>query len=232
VVTGAAGGIGAATVDAFLADGWDVVGIDRDTLTEGSAARMLTVDVSDEAALREALAGIGHSGGIDALVNNAAVSLRRSIDDTDVDQWNEIADTNLRAPYLATKFARPHMGRGSAVVNVSSVHAVATTPSAAAYASAKAGLVGLTRALALELAGDGIRVNAVLPGAIDTQMLTADGAGVRLERITSRTPLARIGQPGEVAQAILFLVDEKRSSYITGQTLVVDGGALAQLSTE
>jgi NAD(P)-dependent dehydrogenase (short-subunit alcohol dehydrogenase family) len=234
VVTGAAGGIGVATVDAFLADGWDVIGIDRVDPPAGVATRFLTVDVADEAALRDAIAEVGRAGGIDALVNNAAVSIRRSIDDTESDTWDQVASTNLRAPYLAAKFARVLMeGRSAAVVNVSSVHALATTSSAAAYASAKAGLVGLTRALALELAGDMIRVNAVLPGAVDTPMLAADGAGAdRIGRITERTPLGRIGMPNEIAQAILFLADERRSSFITGQTLVVDGGALALLSTE
>lgn len=234
VITGAAGGIGAAAVDAFLVDGWDVIGIDRVNPDAHAALRFLTVDVADEVALRDAITEIGGSGGIDALVNNAAVSLRRSIDDTGTDEWDEVASINLRGPYLAAKFARAHMrGRNAAIVNVSSVHALATTPSVAAYASAKSGLVGLTRALALELASDGIRVNAVLPGAVNTPMLAADEADAdRLGRIVERTPLGRIGQPGEIAHAILFLADGGRSSFITGQTLVVDGGALAQLSTE
>lgn len=234
VVTGAAGGIGGATVDAFIADGWTVVGIDRVESDGTSATRFLTVDLADGAALEHAIREIGESGAIDALVNNAAVSMRQPIDAMGAEQWDEVADINLRAPFLAARFAYPYMrGHRAAIINVSSVHAVATTHSQAAYASAKAGLVGLTRALALELAGEGIRVNAVLPGAVDTPMLSADGsADDRVKRIAARTPLGRIGQAGEIAQAILFLADHSRSSFITGQTLVVDGGALALLSTE
>ncbi|HEX5579197.1 MAG TPA: SDR family NAD(P)-dependent oxidoreductase [Candidatus Limnocylindria bacterium] len=234
VVTGAAGGIGSATVEAFLADGWSVVGMDRVDTGSSSATRFLVVDLADDAALERAIREVGESGGIDALVNNAAISMRQPIDATGPDQWDEVTKVNLRAPFLAARAAHRHMrGRDAAIVNVSSVHAVATTPSQLAYASAKAGLVGLTRALALELAGDGIRVNAVLPGAIDTAMLSADGtADGRITRIAERTPLGRIGQAQEVAQAILFLADHSRSSFITGQTLVVDGGALARLSTE
>jgi NAD(P)-dependent dehydrogenase (short-subunit alcohol dehydrogenase family) len=234
VVTGAAGGIGSATVEAFVADGWTVVGIDRVDSDRTSATRFLIVDLADDAELERAITQVGESGGIDALVNNAGVSMRHPIDATGPQQWDEVANVNLRAPYLAARAAHPHMrGRDAAIVNVSSVHAIATTDAQLAYASAKAGLLGLTRALALELAGEGIRVNAVLPGAVDTAMLSADGvANDRIARIAERTPLGRIGQAPEVAQAILFLADHSRSSFITGQTLVVDGGALVRLSTE
>jgi NAD(P)-dependent dehydrogenase (short-subunit alcohol dehydrogenase family) len=119
-------------------------------------------------------------------------------------------------------------------VNVASVHGLATSQSVAAYAASKGGLIALTRAAALELAAEGVRVNAVVPGAIETEALR-EGFSRRQnaeELLISRTPLGRIGSPRDVAEAILFLADASRSSFITGQTIVVDGGALAQLSTE
>jgi NAD(P)-dependent dehydrogenase (short-subunit alcohol dehydrogenase family) len=125
-----------------------------------------------------------------------------------------------------------------AIVNVSSVHAIATSAGLAAYVASKGGLAALTRSTALELAPD-VRVNAVLPGAIDTPMLRSGLArwstdahpDIRLQGLADRTPLRRIGEPAEVAEVILFLADT-RSSFITGQTVVVDGGVSAQLSSE
>jgi len=130
---------------------------------------------------------------------------------------------------------------GGAVVNVASVHAVATSANIAAYATSKGGMVAMTRAAALELAAEGIRVNAVLPGAVDTPMLRdglgracTDGSSVddAMADLAGRTAMGRVGQPREIAEAILFLADPDRSSFMTGQTMVVDGGATARLSTE
>ena len=233
VVTGAAGGIGQATVDLFVAQGWEVVAID---IAHGDSqpARWLTVDLASEDAVASAFGEIGKWGAIDALVNNAAVSVRKPLPETAVGDWDRLMAVNLRAAFVASRLAVPLLAdRGGAIVNVSSVHALATTGDAAAYAAAKAGLLGLTRAMAIELGGVGIRVNAVIPGAIDTPMLRGgSGDPSRLKGIAGRTPLGRIGQPMDVAEAILFLADSNRSSFVTGQTLVVDGGALARLSTE
>ena len=126
-----------------------------------------------------------------------------------------------------------------AVVNVASVHAFATSAGAAPYAASKGAIVALTRAAALEWAPD-VRVNAVAPGAVDTGMLRQgvqrwappEAVDAELERLAARIPLGRIGRPEEIAEAILFLADGRRSSFITGQVLVADGGALARLSTE
>jgi NAD(P)-dependent dehydrogenase (short-subunit alcohol dehydrogenase family) len=127
------------------------------------------------------------------------------------------------------------------MVNVSSVHAIATSANIAAYAASKGGLLALTRAMAIEFAKDHIRVNAILPGAVDTPMLRAGmdrghlgGASVqdRLENLASKTVNGRVGLPSEIASAIYFLADETQSSFMTGQALVVDGGATARLSTE
>lgn len=234
VITGAAGGIGAAAAGLFRGDGWYVVGIDQAGSEPNGTDRPLVVDIADEAAVETLMRSLQDLGHIDALVNNAAISLRVSLDETTTAAWDRLMAVNLGAAFLTTRAAIPLMrDLGGAIVNVSSVHALATTDNASAYAAAKAGLVGLTRATALELAPLKIRVNAVLPGAVDTPMLRSGvGQVERVQRIADHTPLGRVAEPSEIAEAILFLADGHRSSFITGQTLVVDGGALARLSTE
>lgn len=234
VITGAAGGIGSATVDLFREEGWFVVGIDREGEAAANADRFVLADLADEASLRGAIDGLYDLGQVDALVNNAASSLSRPLVDTTTPEWDELMDVNVRAAFLAMRYAHPMLkGRGAAVVNVSSVHAFASTAGAAAYATSKGALLALTRASALDLAADGIRVNAVIPGAVDTPMLRhgADDEE-RVRSIAARTPLGRVADPREIGQAILFLADGDRSSFITGSALVVDGGALARLGTE
>ena len=151
--------------------------------------------------------------------------------------------SNLRSVFLSAKLAYPLLQNrgGGAVVNVSSVHAVATSKDIAAYAASKGGLLALTRAMAIEFAEDNVRVNAILPGAVDTPMLRAGlnrdhaGSGTmqsRLENLARRTVSGKVGRPEEIAQAIYFLADEEQSSFMTGQAMIVDGGATARLSTE
>ena len=220
VVTGAARGIGAATVALLEAEGWKVIGLDRDQ-----------VDVGDADALASTLASLDR---VDGLVNNAAVQLFKPLGETTVEEWDAVQAQNLRAAFVAVKTLQAKLAeRRGAVVNVASVHAIATSQSVASYAASKGGLVAFTRAAALELAPD-VRVNAVLPGAVDTQALR-DGfsrAANAEQRLVASTPLRRIGEPAEIAQAIAFLLDSERSAFVTGQTVVVDGGALARLSTE
>jgi NAD(P)-dependent dehydrogenase (short-subunit alcohol dehydrogenase family) len=235
IVTGAAGGIGQATVALFQRHGWFVIGIDR--TEEAAPDRSIVCDLSKTDQIERAFASIEDRAPVDALVNNAAVHFYADLSGTGVEEWDEVMAVNVRSAFLATRLAQPMMRNGGgSVVNVSSVHAVATTRGVAAYATSKGALVALTRNLALELAPAGIRVNAVLPGAIDTPMLAAGRTSsereATIDTIASRMPLGRIGRPDEVADAILFLADGERSSFITGQTLVVDGGALARLGTE
>lgn len=241
VVTGAAGGIGSATALAFHRDGWRVVAIDRapERKIEGIDL-YLQADVSDPAHVADVFRRLAEDGEIHALVNNAAIQIIGSLAETTPDNWDAVMASNLRSAYLTTRAAVTAMSAaGGAIVNVSSVHAIATSTGNAAYAASKGALAALTRAAALELAPAAIRVNAVLPGAVDTAMLRAnlEQAGeaksrVRASLLASRTPLGRFGRPDEIAQAILFLADPERSSFITGQMLIVDGGATAKLSTE
>lgn len=244
LITGVMGGIGSATASVFAEDGWHVVGVDirRGTGLPG-VHHFVQADLSQEdVSQRVFLEVADDEGHIDALVNNAAIQICKPLIDTTPKEWDSVMSANLRMVYLAVKNAYPLMrGRKAAIVNVSSVHAVATSANIASYAASKGALHALTRALAIELAQDGIRVNAVLPGAVDTPMLHAGLVERRapgedldqlLEQLARRHVLGRVGQPDEIAQAILFLADSDRSSFMTGQALVVDGGATARLSTE
>jgi len=180
---------------------------------------------------------------LDAVVNNAAVQIAKPLIDTTADEWDMVMASNLRSVFLGAKLAYPllKVRGGGAIVNVSSVHAVATSANIAAYAASKGGLLALTRAMAIEFAPDEIRVNAILPGAVDTPMLRAGfnrghlGEGDvldRLENLARKTVNGRVGQPEEIARSIYFLADSTQSSFMTGQALIVDGGATARLSTE
>ena len=246
VVTGAAGGIGRETANFFAKKGWIVVGIDRAAFNGNFPQNGLFIqaDVSlekDWQVIQEKLAE--RTISLDALVNNAAIQVTKPIIETTVEEWDRVLNANLRSVFLSVKMLHPALKaeKGAAIVNVSSVHAVATSKNIAAYAASKGGMLALTRALAIELAPDNIRVNSVLPGAVDTPMLKAGlnrdhaGSGTpaeRLENLARKTVSGKIGQPHEIARAIYFLADRDESSFITGQPLVVDGGATAKLSTE
>jgi NAD(P)-dependent dehydrogenase (short-subunit alcohol dehydrogenase family) len=246
LITGAAGGIGRATVGLFAESGWKVVGVDRAAFGDGFPASGLFIqaDISEpqnlEAIFQQTRA---FSDRLDALVNNAAVQVAKPLLETSVEDWDAVMVSNLRAAFLAVKLAHPLFvtAGGGAIVNVSSVHAVATSANIASYAASKGGLLALTRAMAIEFARDNIRVNAILPGAVDTPMLHAGlsrghvGAGSlpeRLENLANKTVIGRVGKPAEIAHAIYFLADATQSSFMTGQALIVDGGATARLSTE
>lgn len=246
LITGAAGGIGRATVRLFAESGWQVIGVDRAPFVEVFPANGLFIqaDISDprhlEAIFKQAQE---FTPCLNALVNNAAVQITKPLLETSVEEWDAVMASNLRSVFLGVKLAYPlfKSAGGGAIVNVSSVHAIATSANIASYAASKGGLLALTRAMAIELAPDRIRVNAILPGAVDTPMLHAGlsrghvGSGtlaMRLENLANKTVMGRIGRPEEIARAIYFLADEAQSSFMTGQALVVDGGATARLSTE
>lgn len=231
VVTGARGGIGAAVVELFNASGWRTVGVDRSEAGPDCSARYLQSDIADEAGLRALCDALGDEERIDALVNNAAVMMDKPFAELSVVDWDLTMDTNVRAAFVLTQALLPQLAAASGgVVNVASVHAIATSRGVAAYAASKGALVAFTRATSLDLASSGVRVNAVCPGATDTPMLRGDPAA--RAALVARTPLGRVADPSEIAQAVLFLADSERSGFVTGQTLVVDGGATSKLSTE
>lgn len=245
VVTGGASGIGRATVEEFLDHGYQVFYLDQvPCTTRTSDARFIRADVALEADVEKAFGIISSEvSGIDVLVSNAAVCQYKSLADTEPAEWDRIMAVNVKSIYLVTRAAYPLLKSkaGAAIVNVASVHAQATSKCIAAYAASKGAVVALTRAMSLEMSGDGIRVNCVLPGAIDTPMLRAGVSRNHpsdhdlersFDRLARSTPLARVGKPEEIAKAIFFLASAETGSFITGQTLIVDGGALARLSTE
>jgi len=245
-ITGAAGGIGRATVNLFAKSGWRVIGVDRADFGDGFPKDGLFIksDISraeDMEFIFEKAQGF--TNNLDALVNNAALQIAKPLIKTTVEEWDAVMASNLRSVFLGVKLAHPLLraGSGGSIVNVSSVHAIQTSANIAAYAASKGGLLALTRAMAIEFAPDNIRVNAILPGAVDTPMLRAGlGRGhvghgdiqERLDNLARRTVSGKVGQPEEIAHAIYFLADDEQSSFMTGQALVVDGGATARLSTE
>ena len=240
VVTGSASGIGLAAARRLLDDGWRVYGLDL--LEQPGLAGEFTpllVDLADDASLEPAIeAVLDRESEVHGLVNCAASQPLGPVVEQDSAVWDHVfrVNTTSAAALVRGLIESLRAGRGS-VVNVASVHAVATSASIGPYAASKAALVSLTRTLAIELAGDGVRVNAVLPGAVDTPMLR-EGLGRQeghvdeeMAHLASRTVMGRVGRPEEIAGVIGFLLSDE-ASYITGASIVADGGATVRLSTE
>jgi glucose 1-dehydrogenase len=246
LITGAAGGIGRATVDLFAENGWRVIGVDRSDFGEGFPKNGLFIqaDIARPEEMQAIFEKVhAFTDTLDALVNNAALQIAKPLVETTVEEWDSVMNANLRSVFLGLKLAFPLLKAhgGAGVVNVSSVHAIQTSVNISAYAASKGGILALTRAMAIEFAPDNIRVNAILPGAVDTPMLRAglgrghlggDNIQARLDNLARKTVNGRVGTPSEIAHAIYFLADNEQSSFMTGQALVVDGGATARLSTE
>lgn len=246
LITGSAGGIGKACVNLFAAEGWRVIGVDVNDFGDGfpDNGMFIKADIAQADQFQliyEKVTSL--TSTLHALLNNAAVQVSKPLVETTVEEWDKVIATNLRPVYLSARYFHPLLVKAgsSAIVNVSSVHAIQTSANIAAYAASKGGILALTRAMAIEFARNNIRVNAVLPGAVDTPMLRSgldrghlSGPSVseRLDNLARKTVNGRIGQPQEIARAVYFLADNTQSSFMTGQALVVDGGATARLSTE
>lgn len=234
-VTGASQGIGRACAVELAQAGARVVGAARqqDKLAQlveeirgfGGEASAVELDLRSHDSIRAAVAKAGELyGKIDVLVNNAGVARDGLAMRMSPDQWSEVLDTNLTATFMTIQAALPGMvrARWGRIINVSSVVGLAGNPGQANYVASKAGLIGLTKALAQELASRSITVNAVAPGFIETAMTEALDEKIR-ERILAAVPLKRMGSPEEIAHAIRFLASDQ-ASYITGQVLSINGG--------
>lgn len=240
LITGASSGIGAAIAIEFADAGWSVMAAGRD---EGRLEEV--ADVSDEISTwagelaesedcDELIADtIDEFGQIDCLVNNAGIFIRGSVDDLTDDDWRETLSINLDIPFYLSRAALPHLLKtGGNIVNIASDWGLHGGNQAAAYCASKGGLVLLTRAMARDHAADGLRVNAVCPGDVDTPMLAADAEeqGQDLEEYlaesSEQVPSGRIATPEEVAGLVVFLASDA-ASHITGTAIPVDGGVMA-----
>jgi NAD(P)-dependent dehydrogenase (short-subunit alcohol dehydrogenase family) len=236
VITGALGGIGSVLCKAFTDAGYRVLATDRE---QGSCScdEFFREDIKnfcDEnsrlAAFVEHCANFTRDAGLNVLINNAAVQILNHVQAISLEQWKETLETNLLAPFFLTKSLLPQLIRAhGSVVNIASIHAVSTKPRFVAYATSKAALVGLTRAMAIDL-GPKLRVNAISPAAVATPMLLSgfEESTIKLAELSGKHPLGRIATAEEVAQAALFLASEA-ASFISGVTLSVDGGIGARL---
>ena len=246
IVTGAAGGIGSATVENLVNQGIFVFAVDKNSEElskilasidpKGALTQAIASDVTSEKECQE-VCEIAKKKGIrvKGLVNNAAVgAFNMSVESTSFEDWQRIISINLTSLFLMAKYALPliRSAGGGAVVNISSIHAYATSPGVAPYAAAKGGVLTLTKTMALDLAPDNIRVICIIPGATDTPMLRqhAEREGKTLAELgfpSSENAIVRIAQPEEVADVIAFALS-KGASFITGSSLIPDGGILAK----
>lgn len=245
IVTGAGKGIGRATALAFGREGASVAVVDLDAeageavATElGERGRFIRADVTRSDEVEAAVAGVSAAfGGVDILHNNAGIQHYGDALETTEDEWDRVLAVNLKSMFLMSKFAIPEMIKrgGGVIVNTASVQSYANQPRVCPYAASKAGILGLTRSLAIDFAKDNIRVTAVCPGSIDTPMLhyAADTlvggeSEAVIQRWGEKVLIGRVGRPEEIAETVLFLASP-RASYITGSAHIVDGGMMAGL---
>ena len=237
IVTGAAQGIGRCTAELLAERGYALALIDlrdpAETITtieaKGAAVLRVTGDVSREEVVEDFVRQVNDRfGRIEVLVNNAGISLISPAEDTRAQDFRKVLEVNLVAPFLLAKACGNRMlaaGKGS-IVNVASVAGLVAVADRAAYNASKHGLIGLTRTLAAEWGGRGVRVNAVCPGWVKTEMDASDQAGGSYNDadIVGRVPMARFATPDDVARAIAYLADDAQSGFVNGHALSVDGG--------
>ncbi len=236
IVTGAAQGIGKAIAGVLLKQGPARVALlDNDAArgrrtakSFGPRARFVHCELADPHQVVSAALKLKDFKKIDGLVNNAGISANQPLQKMSVEDWDRVLNVNLRAAWLCVRAFLPRLARGSAVVNIASTRALMSEPDTEAYSASKGGLLALTHAMALSLQTRGIRVNAVLPGWIDTS-----GGWAKLKlRDHAQHPAGRVGKPEDVAHATAFLLDSKLSGFVTGQQLVVDGGMTVKMIYE
>ena len=230
VITGAASGMGLATARLFLAEGWTVVAIDQDeaaldkTAAELGCERLLTaaVDVTDRTALAVALDRLPEHRPLRAVVNVAGIYPPTTLADFTEATYRRIFDVNVLGTLNVCAVTAPRLraAGGGAIVNFASVDALAVSPGQLVYSASKAAVMSITRSLAVELASDGIAVNGVAPGWVDTPGTAATD---RMAKVAATIPLGRVAQPDEIAHWVLQLVT---GPYVTGETLVISGGSL------
>ena len=241
VVTGASKGLGKAMAVALAAEGARVALIARDhehlaelaetIRSDGGAVHAFPTDVTSEEQVRRTSQDIvARFGEVNILINNAGINLRKSIGDLTLEDWHSVMDTNVTSAFLMCRTLLPHMrGRGyGRIINMTSIMSHVSMPNRVAYSASKAALLGMTRALALELAPEGITVNGISPGPFVTEMTRPllDNAEVSAQMVAN-IPLGRWGKPEEVGQLAVYLCSEE-AAFITGTDILIDGGWTAR----
>ncbi|MFI2563403.1 SDR family NAD(P)-dependent oxidoreductase [Paenarthrobacter sp. NPDC018779] len=240
IVTGGGQGIGCGITRRFLEEGASVAVIQRRPLEEPLASHpkvhLIQADLTDMAAIPTAVElAVGHLGAIDVLVNNAGIMFERGVEDIQPGEWELMMALNLRAPRFLIQAALPHLRRSSSasIINIGSIEGLAANPGHSAYSASKAGIHGMTKALAVDLGADAIRCSAIAPGWIASEFsekyldaqTDPDAARAGLQALH---PAGRIGQPGDVGDLAVFLASD-RAGFMTGEVLVLDGGRMAKL---
>ena len=231
LVTGGGSGIGAAVARALGAEGAEVVVGDVDGGRAahvagelGEGARGIAFDVRDEDAAREA------TRDLDVLVNVAGIGSTTNAPDTPLEVWEDVFAVNVRGTFLCCKHAIPGMARrgGGAIVNIASVGGLVGLRNRAAYCASKGAVIALTRALAVDHVADGVRVNAVCPGTVDSPWVRrlVEDVGESLDALRARQPMGRLGTPEEIAGAVVYLASDA-AAFVTGTAMVIDGGLTA-----
>jgi dihydroanticapsin dehydrogenase len=245
IVTGGASGIGEEIVSQLAAGGANVIIADIDSERgsrmadklnkAGNRCRFVHCDVTNPGDCEQAVDRcLSCFNKLEFLVNSAGTVAAGPTSRMSLENWNKVIDTNLRGTFLMTKYAIPHLTQnGGSIVNIASIAGLVGFRNISAYCASKGGVIAFTRSLALELASSNVRVNCVCPGSVNTpfmDMLVGQSKDKRAATAhsTTKTPIRRIGQPSEIAPLVLFLIDERRSSYMTGSILSIDGGYIAQ----
>lgn len=231
LLTGAAGGIGVAMAQAFAAAGARLALVDRADCTSmiadlpGQGHSAWTLDLTDADAIARTVTLIGQAAGIDILINNAGLGVVAPAEDQTVEMWDLTQTINLRAPWLMARAAFPFLKASGAgrIVNMSSQAALVAIPEHAAYGASKAGLIALTKVLALEWARYGITANAISPTVVETPMALVGWSGEKGEQAKREIPVGRFARPSEIAAAAMYLCSDQ-AGIINGENLVADGG--------
>jgi len=233
LITGAYRGIGKEIADLFIAEGAEIWGLDYKT-PEDLPARVeaakgklhwITADLSDLAGIDALIdSAVKETGGFDILVNNAGITKDNLSFRMSIEEWQKVIDINLSAAFIVARCVGRDMirKRTGSIINMSSVVGVHGNGGQANYSASKAGLIGVTKSLAMECASRGVRVNAIAPGFVATDMTAVLPEEIK-QKMIEQVPLKRMGTPGDIAKAALFLASDE-STYITGQVLPVDGG--------
>jgi NAD(P)-dependent dehydrogenase (short-subunit alcohol dehydrogenase family) len=240
LVTGGGRGIGRGIVDRFLEEGAQVTVVQRQSLDDALASHPRVAHVAADLSLSSSIAAaveqaVERFGGIDILVNNAGIMFERTVSEIRLEEWDLMMAVNLRAPVFLVQAALPHMRArgGGSIINIGSIEGLGANPHHAAYCASKAGVHGLTRAMAVDLGADGVRCNAIAPGWIASELSERyleshpDPAAAR-DALNRLHPVGRVGRPTDVGDLAVYLASD-RSGFLTGEVVVLDGGRTAKL---